>query len=267
LGAALLTTALLVTSSAAQTTALDEPDESAAAAATAADALHATFTEVLARHVKAGVVDYTGLAKNAAALDSYIQQLERARPGTGAVAFAYWINAYNAFTLRLILDHHPKIDSIKDISSSDRWKAKRWKAGGRLISLDAIEHEILRPMGDPRIHFAINCASISCPDLRSEAYLPTRLDKQLDDATRRFLSSPSKGSGVATESAFFGGENYILRVSKIFDWFEDDFVRWGGGVVSFVERHAPTRTAAFIATHRDDLELEEFDYDWSLNGR
>ncbi len=232
----------------------------------AADQLHTPFTALLQRHVNHGVVNYKGLSKDAPALDAYIAALGKAKPGTGAEAFAYWINAYNAFTLRLILDHFPKIESIKDISSGDRWNAKRWFADGRKLSLDAIEHEILRPMGDPRIHFAINCASFSCPDLRDEAYLPSRLDAQLDDATKRFLANTAKGAKVATESGFFGGKDHNLYVSSIFDWFEEDFDRWTGGVVAFVQRHGPDNVVAFIKAHRKDLDVETFDYDWSLNG-
>ena len=230
-----------------------------------ADQLHAPFTALLQRHVKGSAVDYKGLAKDAPALDAYIAALGKAKPGTGAEAFAYWINAYNAFTLRLILDHFPKIESIKDISSSDRWNAKRWVADGRKVSLDAIEHKILRPMGDPRIHFAINCASFSCPDLRDEAYLPSRLDAQLDDAAKVFLANTAKGAKVATESGFFGGEDHNLYVSSIFDWFEEDFDKWSGGVVSFVQRYGPDNVVAYIKSHRKDLDVENFDYDWSLN--
>lgn len=241
------------------------PTGDAAQQITAAETLHAPFTALLQQHVKNGVVNYKGFAKDAPALDAYIAALGKAKPGTGAEAFAYWINAYNAFTLRLILDHFPKIESIKDISSGDRWNAKRWFADGRKVSLDAIEHKILRPMGDPRIHFAINCASFSCPDLRDEAYLPSRLDAQLDDATKHFLANTAKGAKVVTESGFFGGKDYNLYVSSIFDWFEEDFDRWSGGVVAFVQRHGPDNVVAYIKSHRKDLDVETFDYDWSLN--
>ncbi|MFT7464231.1 MAG: hypothetical protein ACI9EF_002580 [Pseudohongiellaceae bacterium] len=233
----------------------------------AADALHAPFTELLKRFVVNGIVDYKGLSKNTAGLDTYIAALSQAKPGTGPTAFAYWINAYNAFTLRLILEHYPKIESIKDISSSDRWDAKRWSADGKVLSLDAIEHKILRPMGDPRIHFAINCASFSCPDLRNEAYLPSRLDAQLTDATSVFLANPAKGASSSTKKGFFGGQDHNLYVSKIFDWFEDDFDRWSDGAVAFVKRHGPQKVSAYIESHRKDLDVEHLDYDWSLNGK
>ena len=133
-----------------------------------------------------GVVDYTGLLEERATLRRYLAQLAATDPDALApdARTALWINAYNAFTLELVLDHLGRIDGIRDIPSGKRWKAERWKVGAATYSLDAIEHEILRPQGDPRVHFALVCASVSCPDLRAEAYLPGTLDAQLDDAPR-----------------------------------------------------------------------------------
>jgi hypothetical protein len=192
---------------------------------------------------------------------------------------ALWINAYNAFTVRLILewsggwpgdgsgdrsgDRRGPIDSIKDIPASRRWKDERWEVGGRRYSLDHIEHRILRPLGDARIHFALVCASKGCPDLR--AYMPSRLSAQLDAVTRAYLANETKGLRTSSEPGFFFGTDWTLHLSRLFDWFEEDFERDGGSVLDFVERYAPPEARAFIAAHRDELDIDFIDYDWSLN--
>jgi hypothetical protein len=231
------------------------------------DALHAPFHSLLQRHVRKGKVDYDALAEERQTLRSYLASLAEASLDDASrdETIAVWVNAYNASTLELILDHWGRIDSIKDISSGKRWKAERWTVAGRRVSLDDMEHEVLRPMGEPRVHFALVCASISCPDLRSEAYLGATLDAQLADATARFLSDRSKGLTIGTSKGFFGGTNHELTLSKIFDWFEEDFEREGGSVVDFVLAHGPADAVAFVTRHRDDLDVEHLDYDWSLN--
>lgn len=232
------------------------------------DALHAGFTTLLTHYVKDGWVDYAGLkAEGHDELRGYLGRLGRVDPASleRPAAMAFWLNAYNAFTLQLILEHHGKIDSIKDIPSSKRWKAERWTIHGEEYSLDQIEHEILRPMGDARVHFGLNCASKSCPDLPSEAFVPSTLDAQLDAAARRFLADSFKGAKVETEDGWFG-KDYNLYLSKIFSWFDDDFER-DGKLVDYVLPYLPDDAAAYVREHRGDLDIEYFDYDWSLNGK
>ncbi len=231
--------------------------------------IHQGWHDLLAEFVHAGIVDYTGLAKQRPQLHAYLKALDATKPSSlsRSERTAFWINAYNAFTVELILDHLGHIEGIKDISSSKRWKAERWSVSGRLYSLDAIEHEILRPMGDARVHFALVCASFSCPDLRSEAYLGATLDVQLTNATRRFLANTEKGLATKIESGFFGGKSPNLYLSKIFDWFDDDFETGGRELLDFVKLYAPEQAVAFIKRHEDDLDLEYFDYSWKLNGR
>jgi hypothetical protein len=231
------------------------------------DALHAPFDELLRRHVRKGKVDYDALVEERQTLRAYLGSLGEASldDASREETIAVWVNAYNASTLELILDHWGRIDSIKDISSGKRWKAERWTVAGRRVSLDDMEHEVLRPLGEPRIHFALVCASISCPDLRSEAYLGATLDAQLQDATARFLSDRSKGLTIGTSKGFFGGTNHELTLSKIFDWFEEDFEQDGGSVIDFILAHGPADAVAFVTRHRDDLDVEHLDYDWSLN--
>ncbi|MFK7867171.1 MAG: DUF547 domain-containing protein [Alphaproteobacteria bacterium] len=161
---------------------------------------------------------------------------------------AFWINAYNLLTIDLIIKTG-ETKSIKNQGSLFRnvWKSHKWEIDGTAYTLDEIEHDILRPMGNPSVHMAINCASLSCPDLRGEPYDAKRLKQQLNEQTMLFLSDQTKGVYI-TESG--------LRPSKIFDWFQADF---GGkqGVIDFIHRHLP-----HIASKEIDGYL---DYNWRLN--
>jgi hypothetical protein len=231
--------------------------------------LHAPYGALLSRHVTDGVVDYAGLATEEAVLDAYVAALGAVDPATldRDAQVAFWVNAYNAFTLKLILDYYPDIEGIKDIPGSKRWKHERWTVDGKDYSLDQIEHEILRPMGDARVHFVLVCASKSCPDLPSEAVVPERLDEQLDGAARRFLADESKGLAFGTEPGVLWGENHVLRLSKIFSWFDEDFGDDERELVDFVLQYAPADAVTYVKQHGDDLDVEHFDYDWTLNGR
>ncbi len=162
---------------------------------------------------------------------------------------AFWINAYNLLAIDVVAKGRPR-ESIRDLGNLLRpiWKRDAGRIGGRAYSLDEIEHQILRPLGDPRIHGAIVCASRSCPSLRREPYTPDRIDAQLDDQMRTFLADPRKGAKL---------EDSTLRVSKIFDWFEEDF-ETAGGVLAFVGPRLPFPLP-------DRTRLAFFDYDWSLN--
>lgn len=229
--------------------------------------IHAKFDSILKAHVKAGIVGYDGLKENEELLDSYIDDLGRA--DTSVMdrnnRLAFWINAYNAYTLKLILNHYPGIKSIKDIPSAKRWEMSAWKVNDRVYSLDDIEHEILRKMAEPRVHFTIVCASFSCPDLRSEAYSPSRLEEQLEDAALTFLSNAEKGMFVSEEKGMIWGQNYILHLSSIFSWFREDFEKEAESVVDFVLRYASGDTKDFIIRHRKELKIRYLDYDWILN--
>lgn len=229
---------------------------------------HAVFSQLLEDHVRDGVVDYAALKRREAELDRYLASLAATDPGrlSRDEQLALWINAYNAFTLKLILRHYPGIESIKDIPQ--RWSTREWDVGGQLYSLEAIEHEILRKrFTEPRIHFAINCASRSCPDLASEAYTAERLETQLNRAATRFLSDPDKGLRTRREAGLLYGHNHYVYVSKIFDWFEEDFEKAAGSVSAYVAPFATAADRAFLHEHADDLSVRYLDYDWSLNGR
>lgn len=240
---------------------------------------HAAWTALLRKHVvlldggKASQVRYAGFAADRAALEAYLGSLTAV---TGA-AFDAWpkprqmaflINAYNAFTVSLILTQYPKLDSIRDLGSlfQSPWKRKFVPLLGATLTLDQIEHEMLRARGrydDPRIHFAVNCASIGCPMLREEAFVGERLDAQLDEQATRFLADRSRNRYQAAAQR--------LEVSKIFDWYGEDFRLGHRGIVSL---------AAFLARHADlladtpadrervrgqQLPVAFLDYDWRLN--
>ena len=227
---------------------------------------HSAWTAVLAKYVRDGDVDYRGLAgEGRASFDAYLQSLQAASPSeltwSRDERIAFWINAYNAFTIRLVLDNYP-LRSIRSIGllpgAAFRKAFIPLGPGGEEISLDTIEHQILRAkFQDARVHFAIVCASKSCPALRSEAYRARDLAQQLDDAARRFLADPSKNRlDVASGT---------LHLSPILKWFREDFERDAGSLEAFVARYAGPHDAERMRTTK--MQLEFLDYDWSLNGR
>lgn len=248
-------------------------------AAQPADALHAPWTALLRRHVllldggTASQVRYAGFATDRAALDGYLASLS----AVSAAAFdaldkprrmAFLINAYNAFTVSLILTRYPQLASIRDLGSllQSPWKRRFVPLLGATLSLDQIEHEMLRAPGrydDPRIHFAVNCASIGCPMLREEAYIGERIDAQLDEQAARFMSDRSRNRYAAAAQR--------LEISKIFDWYGDDFTRGHLGIAStkaFCARYADA--LADTAADRDRVRAQAvpvafLDYDWKLN--
>lgn len=176
--------------------------------------------------------------------------------------FAYWANLYNAVTLKAVLDHYP-VASIKDIDlgggvfGGGPWKAALVTVDGVALSLNDIEHRILRPIWrDPRIHYAVNCAAVGCPNLRNAAWRAETLDPDLDSAARDFVNHPR---GVRLSSV--GGEAG-LTVSKIYDWFAEDFGGDEAGVLAHLQRYAEGETAALLSAHG---EISGAAYDWSLN--
>jgi hypothetical protein len=167
---------------------------------------------------------------------------------------AFLINSYNALTVKLILDHYP-IKSIKDTGRLFKkpWGIKFFKLlDGKIEALDPIEHDWIRPkFKDYRIHAAVNCASISCPPLRKSAYTADQLSKQLDEQMSLWLQDGSRNQ--------IDTPRQRLKLSKIFDWYEKDFIEWGGGVHAVVAKHLKPKTE--IST----FEIEYLDYDWNLN--
>jgi Protein of unknown function, DUF547 len=230
---------------------------------------HAAWTALLRRHVRLlrggqeSQLDYTGLAKDRPALQAYLTGLSAVTPAQyralpRAAQMAFLINAYNAFTAELILTRHPQLRSIKELGTllQSPWKRRWVPLLGDTLSLDDIEHERLRPVfQDARIHFAVNCASIGCPMLREEAYTASQLDAQLEQQTERFLRD-------RTRNRVEGGQ---LRVSKIFDWYGDDFrprlAAWLAPRAAWLSDVASERAAIATGT----LPIRFLDYDWTLN--
>ncbi|MCH8966413.1 MAG: DUF547 domain-containing protein [Planctomycetes bacterium] len=200
---------------------------------------HSSFDRLLRKHVdKDGWIDYTGLRDNATLLDTYIAALGEAHVAEldRDEKLALLINAYNAFTLRLILDHYP-IKSIKDIPSAKRWDAKRWRLGPMTLSLNQIEHEQIRPkFAEPRIHFALVCAAIGCPRLRNEAYQAQRIEEQLEDQTRY----------VHSHDRWFRYQRGAKQVhlTKLYDWYGSDFRQAAGSVLDFAARYSSALESA-----------------------
>ena len=212
--------------------------------------LHAHVSPATVKGIKLNVVDYTAWAKDSdypVAVDA-IARFDTAKLANRNERLAFWINTYNLLAIKVVLDNRVS-ESIKDAGSffSSVWVKPAGKVNGKTVTLDQIEHQILRPMGEPRVHMAIVCASLSCPDLRPEVYTADRLSEQLDEQARLFLANPTKGMAVRGTD---------LTVSKIFDWFDEDFAAQGG-VIGFIRSHAQVPAGARIDDH--------FDYDWSLN--
>ena len=216
------------------------------------------YAGLLGKYVKNGLVDYQGFKDEETKLDQYLKVLEGidTKKLSRDEQFAFYINAYNAWTIKLILTGYPGVKSIKDLGSFFRspWKKKICRIDGEVISLDQIEHGILRPrFQDPRVHFAINCASRSCPPLRSDSYQGAILDQQLNEMASAFINDPSRNRL----------EGNTLYLSKIFDWFEEDF---DGDVMGFILKYAKGSLKKRLESNKGDIVIKYLDYDWSLNG-
>ena len=218
---------------------------------------HSAFDALLRARVTAeGLVDYAAIAEDRAALDGYIARLADVRLAEHGKEeiLALLINAYNALTLEWIVDNLP-LASIRD--TDDPWKAKRHTLAGQQVSLDFIEHSLLRVpelFDEPRIHFGVNCASLGCPPLRAEAYTGARVRTQLAEATRRALTMPRQLKVTGD----------TVAVNRIFDWFGEDFRRGDRTLVGFLGEYAPAAAVA-VLEERGDAAIEFLDYDWSLN--
>lgn len=209
---------------------------------------HSIFNNLLHKHVsKQGNVNYKGFKSDRTALRNYISSLGENMPNeswTKEDKLAYWINAYNALTIDLIL-RNPSVKSIKDIK--DPWDRRLWKLGDKWYNLNQIEHDILRKMNEPRIHFAIVCASVSCPKLQNTAFTSSDLDTQLTNATKEFLSDSSKND-LSKNS---------IKLSKIFKWFGKDF-KQNQSLVDFLNKYSDIDIS-------QNASKSYMDYNWNLN--
>lgn len=220
---------------------------------------HQAWDDLVSQYVDSkGMVDYKGFLKDKAKLDAYLNTLSKNPPDRNSWSkdeqMAYWINAYNAFTVKLIVDNYPT-ESIKDLGPalkipliSDVWHYKFFKIGGEEFSLDEIEHGILRKeFSEPRIHFAVNCASFSCPPLLNEAFMPSTLNEQLEKQAVAFIND-----GVRNKIS-----KNSVEISSIFSWFKGDFTK-NGKLIDFLNKYSKVEIDS-------KAKISYLDYDWSLN--
>ncbi len=220
---------------------------------------HEDWDSLLKMHItEEGLVNYQGFQSNKKKLDSYLQKLSTHHPNdknwTKEEQLTYWMNAYNAFTVQLILDNYP-LESIKDVVSgpsiafvSSPWDIKFIEIEGATYDLNNVEHNFLRKrFEEPHIHFGINCASISCPNLSPFAFEADKVYEQLDELAKEFINNPQKNKITADK----------IQISKIFKWFGSDFTK-NGTLVEFLNRYSDTSINV-------GAEVENLDYDWNLN--
>ena len=210
---------------------------------------HKAWDRLLYEHVRPdGTVDYPGFAGDRPQLDDYLSEMASRVPDPAAPRnrrLAYFINLYNALTVRLILDNYP-LESIRDLPNP--WGGELISLEGKGYSLDDIEHKVLRKMGEPRIHFALNCASASCPVLQPFAFSEEKLDAQLNWAARAFINDPER-------NRFQPG---LARLSSLFNWYRGDFEKASGSLAAFLNTYLDTPL-------EPGCRIRFLPYDWGLN--
>lgn len=211
---------------------------------------HSAWNKILTTHVSTqGNVNYKGIKKAEAELDAYLNEISSAvvdeKTWSKNEQLAFWINAYNAFTVKLILKHYP-LKSIKDIGSP--WDKKFFKIGGKKMNLNHIEHKILRvKFNEPRIHFAIVCASFSCPKLSNKAFTSSNVQNQLSSLTKGFVNDKKRNKITANK----------IEISEIFNWFKGDFTK-KGSLIDFLNRYSLVKIKA-------SAKISHLAYNWNLN--
>ena len=221
---------------------------------------HELFDQVLQKYVDSqGRVDYAGLKSDPGTLESYLDLLAVNAPSDKATfqtGLAFWINAYNALTIKGVVDNYPTTSVRKIKLFGGFFSRIKFQVGGRSYTLDNIEHDIIRyEYGDPRIHFALVCASLGCPILEKRAFVSETLEEQLDNATAKFINNPEK--------VRLDRENRMLYLSKIFEWYTEDFEDTHDSVINFIAEYLPETDAAFLK--KEKVQLQYLEYDWSLN--
>ncbi len=244
---------------------------------------HSIYDALLKKHVRNGRVDYKGFKTSSDDFDTYLRELasvnERDYAGwSREEKLAFWINAYNSFTIKAVIDNYPIKGSVFSLYPRNSirhidgvWDKLQFQAVGRKVTLEEIEHEILRKQfNEPRIHFAIACASLGCPDLGSEAYKADKINKQLESAAIEFINNPQKGVSI-------NPADNNLKISKIFKWFGEDFIDGTGKTPLFNDRDTKDRAVLNLITNhlksdegrafleRNQFKISYLNYDWSLN--
>ena len=220
------------------------------------DSLHRPFDAVLKAHVADGAVDYNGVAGDPrfAAYVKDLEQTDAQKLSSRDERLVFWINAYNALAIQGILNGSSPKSFFGKIGF---FYNDKYSVGGLVTNLYDLEHKILRPLGEPRIHFAIVCASMSCPALRAEAFNVEHLDQQLEDSARKFIIDPTRNR--------FDREKKLAELSKIFDWFDEDFEQHSGSVAQYVARYVGDPELA-QELNDGQYKIKYLEYLWGLNG-
>jgi len=228
---------------------------------------HQLFSDILSRNVKSGLVNYEEL-KNDERFEKYLTQLSNTNPEklSQKEKLAFWINAYNAFTIKIIVENYP-VESITNLNTGGKiigflidktvWDKKFISINGKKYSLGDIEHKILRKMNEPRIHFSIVCASISCPKLRNEAFEADKIEVQLKSQTVKFINDKERN--------YFDIKNKEAFLSKIFSWFSADFGESDENILKFIALYLPENISSDINNNLDKWVVSYKDYNWNLN--
>ena len=208
---------------------------------------HQLFNNLLQKYVtSAGSVNYSGLKQDKKSLNRYLNELSKSKPDNSSNrngTLAYWINAYNAFTLKLILDNYP-LKSITELNSGKPWDVQWIALGNKKYSLNNIENDIIRSVyKDARIHFALNCAAISCPPLLNKAFTSNNIEELLDTQTRNFINSQANDLSSTK-----------IKLSKVFEWYKKDF----GDVTIFINKYSKTKI-------NSNALISYKEYNWNLN--
>jgi hypothetical protein len=235
------------------------------------DHSHSELNSILKNHVtwnddgRNTTVDYAGLEGDRRVLDRYLASLTSVTQSEFKLfqkrqQLAFLINAYNAYTISWVSKNYQNIDSIKDLGTLFRspWKAKRFTLFGTQVSLDFIEHDLIREPGrfdDPRIHMAVNCASVGCPALRPEAFTADRISDQLNDSVKRFLADAERNQ--------LNGDTWFI--SPIFKWYKKDFINTSGSVINWILTYLKVANNLNDKVNANDIEVKFTKYDWSLN--
>ncbi len=219
---------------------------------------YSLFADVLKEYVnRDGLVNYAQLQINRFKLDKFVEQVKEADISalSAQEKKSFWINSYNALTLQLILDNYPlKFGGIRTINWGRPWDLPM-RVAGRNLTLGKIEHEILRPLGDPRVHFALNCASIGCPKLPRTPFYPQNLDQRLEMEAKRFINDPDK--------IYFDQRKNILFYSDLLNWYEEDFLLVASSKLEYIMRYLDEEKK--ILMNSNSLKLKKIKYDWALN--
>ncbi len=221
---------------------------------------HDLFNQVLQEHVDEGKVDYAKLKANPKKLEAYLDLLAVAKPTEMPynTQLAFWINTYNALIIKGVIDHYPTKSVRKVKLFGGFFSRLKFQVAGEKYSLNQIEHDIIRTeFVDPRVHFALVCASKSCPPLENTVYLPETIEEQLDAVTLEFVTDPKK---VRLDRA-----KRRVYLSKIFKWYKKDFTEGYDGVPDFLADYLPSDDAEFVL--KKDVKFHYLDYDWTLNDK